>query len=88
MRTTLTIDDHLLAELKERAHREGVPLKAMVNRALRSGLEAMRRPARKRPHRQRTYAMGAPRLPSLDKGLAIAAALEDEEIARKLSLRK
>ncbi len=38
-------------------------------------------------YRQKTYAMGAPRV-NLDKALALAAKLEDDEIARKLSLGK
>lgn len=88
MRTTLTIDDQLFAELKERAHREGVPLKQVVNQALRRGLDASRQPPRRGSYRARTYAMGRALVPSLDKSLAIAAALEDEEIARKLVLRK
>jgi hypothetical protein len=32
--------------------------------------------------------MGRPAVRDLDKSLAIAAALEDEEVARKLALRK
>ena len=87
MRTTLTIDDQLLAELKERAHREGVPLKQVVNQVLRRGLDAPG-PAKRRRYRARTFSMGQPAVPGLDKGLAIAAALEDEETARKLALRK
>lgn len=86
MRTTLTIDDQLLAELKERAHREGVPLKQVVNQTLRRGLNVPARPSRRKTHR--TYSMGRALVPSLDKSLAIAAGLEDEEIARKLVLRK
>jgi hypothetical protein len=86
VRTTLTIDDELMRELKEVAHREGVPLKLVVNRALRLGLGAAK-PQRRR-YRSRTFGMGAVRIPSLDKALAVAAALEDEEIARKLELRK
>jgi hypothetical protein len=88
MRTTLTIDDHLMAELKERAHREGVPLKQIVNQTLRRGLDTNRQPDKRKPYRATTYAMGQPLVPSLDKSLALAAALEDEEIARKLALRK
>jgi hypothetical protein len=32
--------------------------------------------------------MGQPRVPDLDKALALAGRLEDDEIARKLALRK
>jgi hypothetical protein len=38
MRTTLTIDDDLAGLLKRRARELGLPLKEVVNRALRAGL--------------------------------------------------
>lgn len=88
MRTTLTIDDQIMAELKERAHRQNMPLKQVVNQVLRRGLEAEGTTASRKPFRARTFSMGQPLIPSLDKSLAIAAALEDEELARKLALRK
>lgn len=88
MRTTLTIDDQVLAELKERAHRRNVPLKQVVNQVLRRGLDADVQRDPRKPFRAKTFAMGQPLVPSLDKSLAIAAGLEDEEIARKLALRK
>ncbi len=88
MRTTLTIDDQLMTELKERAYRQNVPLKQVVNQVLRRGLEADAPGAARKPFRGKTFAMGQPLVPSLDKSLAIASALEDEEIARKLALRK
>jgi hypothetical protein len=87
MRTTLTIDDGLASELKELAHREGLPFKIVVNRALRAGLQHLAKAPRRRPYRTPTFAMGRPRLP-LDKALAIATSLEDEEVARELGLRK
>ena len=88
MRTTLVIDDHLLRQLKDRAHRTGLPLKKVVNEALRAGLSQLRKPHRRKAYRSKTYAMGYPPQGSFDKALAIAATLEDEEIARKLMLRK
>jgi len=85
MRTTVRIDDDLLAELKERARSEGVSLGELMSRLLRVGLAAKER--RRRPVRLRTVDMGAPRL-DLDRALQVADALEDEEILRKLALRK
>ncbi|HTR60004.1 MAG TPA: ribbon-helix-helix protein, CopG family [Casimicrobiaceae bacterium] len=88
MRTTIRVDDELLDELKVQARKENVSLTRLINRTLKAGLKAgaTRRP--KRPqYRERTYALGKPKVP-LDKALAVAAALEDEEIARKLMLRK
>jgi hypothetical protein len=39
MRTTLTIDDDLVRELREKAHQIGAPFKEIVNRAIRAGIE-------------------------------------------------
>jgi hypothetical protein len=88
MRTTVRIDDDLLETLKAQARKEKISLTRLFNRALKAGLQrdgARRRP--KPPFRQRAHAMGTPRLP-LDKALALAAALEDEEIVRELTVRK
>ncbi len=41
MRSTFRIDDDLLDELREQAHKEKVPLTLMVNRVLRSGIQAL-----------------------------------------------
>ena len=61
-------------------------LTQLVNDVLRRGLDAPdieRRP----PTRQTTFAMGPPRV-DLTKALAIADALEDEEVSRKLHERR
>jgi hypothetical protein len=80
MRSTFRIDDDLLEELQERAHREKVSLTRLLNRILRSCMEAERDRARqRRRHREQTYAMGEPRT-DLRKALALAAALEDEVV--------
>lgn len=47
MRTTLTIDDHLLADAKERARRHGQTLGQLVEDAIRRELGAQ--PERERP---------------------------------------
>lgn len=88
MRSTVRIDDNLLVELRDRARSESVSLTRMLNRTLRVGLTATRKQAEnRRPFKQNTFRMGAPRV-GIDKALALAAALEDEEITRKMSLRK
>ncbi len=88
MRSTVRIDDDLMVELKQRAHDAGVSLTRMLNRTLRAGLASPERSrADARPYKQRTFAMGRP-LIDLDKALALAADLEDEEVVRKLALRK
>lgn len=88
MRSTVPIDDDLMVELRARAQAEGVSVTRMLNRTLRVGLSEPRKQAKKcRPFRQNTFHMGVPRV-GIEKALALAAALEDEEVARKLSLRK
>jgi hypothetical protein len=89
MRTTLTIDDQIARTLKALAHRSGKPFKQVLNETLRAGLAAREIPTRARPYRLRPAALGGV-LPGIDltKALRLAAALEDEELARKLELRK
>lgn len=88
MRTTLTVEDDLMRELRELAHRKGLPLKRLIDRLLRVGIEHLDRSPRQEGYHPTTYQMGEPLVPSLDKALQIAAALEDDETARKLNLRK
>lgn len=88
MRTTLTIEDRIARTLKEIAHRSGKPFKEVVNQTLRAGLAAEpdRRPKR---YRLRPASLGKVlHEVSLDKALAMADAIEDDEITRKLDLRK
>jgi hypothetical protein len=88
VRTTIRIDDELMQRLKEQAAREHISVSRLLNRTVRAGLDASRKPVqRRRPYREKTHAMGAP-LVGLDKALAIAGTLEDEEIVRKMMLRK
>jgi len=88
MRTTLTIEDRIARDLKEIAHRTGRPFKVVVNETLRAGLSAKEARSAKR-YRIRPASLGhvVPGV-NLDKALALASSLEDEEIARKLDLRK
>ena len=84
MRTTLTIADDVLREMKARAHETGVSLTRVANDVLRAGLD--RRAGASRPRRRYGEAvadLGEPR-ENLDRALALAAQLEDEETLRKL----
>lgn len=61
-RTTLTLDDDVAAGLAREARRTGRPFRAVVNEAIRAGLE---RPSRARPpFRVEPHDFGAP--PGLD----------------------
>ena len=85
MRTTVDIDASLLKRLRDEAHTRGIAFKELLNGVLRRGLETP--PSSAPPYVCPTFAMGPPREP-LDKALGLANSLEDEEIARKLALRK
>ena len=87
MRTTTRIDDTLLDELKEKARKENSSLTEVVNRVLRSGLTASRTPSKRPRHHEKVFSMGRP-AEDLRKALFLAARLEDEEVLRKLALRK
>jgi len=87
VRTTVRLDDDLLRDLKDRAHREGTSLTRLLNSLLRAGLRAGRRPSPRGRYKEKTTSMGTPAA-DLDKALALAALLDDEESIRKLRLRK
>jgi hypothetical protein len=88
MRTTVRIDDHLMRDLRERAHREGTSLAKLINRLLQQAMRATREEsAPVPPFREKTFPMGEPRL-NLDKAIGLAASLEDEEVREELARRK
>jgi hypothetical protein len=88
MRTTLTIDDAIAKALKDLAHRTDRPFKEVVNEVLRAGLTATGERKAKR-YVVRPVALGGA-LPgiNLDKALALADAIEDQELAAKMQQRK
>lgn len=84
MRTTVTLDPDVDLAVRRLMRERGISFKAAVNEAIRSGI-------RPRPsvaaYRTTPVAMGPPAVP-LDKALRLAAELEDDELVRKLALRK
>ena len=69
MRTTVRIDDDLISEIKARADQQGVSVARMLNRVLRTGLDALGADdVPVRPFRERPVSMGKPRI-NLDKAL-------------------
>jgi hypothetical protein len=86
MRTTVDLDPDVDARVRALARERGVPLRVVINEALRDGVGAGRRTGA--PYRLPSRPLGVRPGINLDKALAIAGDLEDEEIARKLELRK
>jgi len=82
-RTTITLDPDVAAMVRRAMAERGVGFKEAVNDALRSGL-GRAAPAR---FRTPTFRMGRGAAP-LDKALQLAGTLEDEELARRLAMRK
>lgn len=89
IRTTLTLDDRIAAQLKRIAHDTARPFKAVVNETLRAGLQARAAAGGARPYRLEPASLGEP-CPGYDlrKALAIADELEDDEIVRELANRR
>ena len=88
MRTTLNIADDILREMKARAHDTGVSLTRVANDVLRAGLDRLAGMPRRRPcYREGVTDLGEPRV-DIDRALALAAQLEDEETLRKLDQGK
>ena len=83
MRTTVTLDNDVAAAVTERARERGESFNVALNRTLRAGLAASRRP---RAYRMPTRALGMRPEVSLDHALSLTAALEDDEQVRKLEL--
>jgi len=86
MRTTVTLDEDVAAKLKQTARERGVSFKVALNDAVRAGLSGQSSAAQ--PFRMKTFPMGVRPGINLDKALRLAGELEDEEILRKMALRK
>ena len=84
MRTTLTIDDALLHQLRQKALDSGKPFKQVVNDALRAGLNPST-PAQREPYQCPTFSIGA-LAPGVDltKANQLAANLEDDLLIEQL----
>jgi hypothetical protein len=83
----VTLDPDVEALLRKLMKEKGLSFKAALNQALRDGL-VNPRPRAGHPFRLKSFRMGFRPELALDKALALASTLEDEEIARKLSVRK
>lgn len=79
----MTLDPDVEALVKRLMRERGISFKQAVNEAIRAG--ASRR--RAEPFSTPTFRMGEPLVP-VEKALQLAGELEDEELVRRLALRK
>ena len=85
MRTTVTLEPDVMALVTKAMSERGRSFKEVVNDTLRAGLGGSRHgPAYRTP----TFNMGFDPTVPWDKALQISAALEDEELIRRLAARK
>ena len=80
MRTTLTIEDDVAAELERLRRARDASLKDLVNEALRLGLRDMTSaPKQRKPFRTRSVDLGKPLIPNLDCIGEVLALLDAEQ---------
>jgi Arc/MetJ family transcription regulator len=84
MRTTITLDPDVETLIKTVMREQGLSFKDAVNSAIRRSLT----PQSEAEFKQRTFALGWRPQIAYDKALQIAAAVEDEELLRKLAMGK
>lgn len=86
MRTTITLEPDVHALIRMAMKERGISFKEALNSAVRAGLTRGR--PRRRCFVQKSFSLGSDRYFRWDKALEAAAAIEDEELSRKFSLRK
>jgi hypothetical protein len=86
MRTTIDLDPDVDARLRALARERGVPLRTVINDALRAAIQPNAGDAL--PYTLPSRRLGVRPGINLDKALRLAGELEDDEIVRKLELRK
>lgn len=86
MRTTVTLDPDVAAQLQALARERGMSFKEALNTSVRLGLA--RSSGENEPYRTPSRALGLREGVNLDKALQLASELEDAELVRKLELRK
>jgi hypothetical protein len=86
MRTTVTLDDDVAAAVQRLARERGLPFKQALNALLRVGLASGNTTSK--PYAVPSRALDLRAGVDLDKALRLVGELEDEEIVRKLELRK
>lgn len=84
MRTTVTLDDDVVAALQAVMRERGVSFKEALNELVRAGLAVAQAPAR--PYRLVPSKLGVRPGIDLDRANRLAGELEDAELIRKYEL--
>jgi hypothetical protein len=87
MRTTVTLDPDVERLIRDAMRERDISFKEALNEAARIGF-CGKRPKRGRKFVQESFGMGASQEFRWDKAVAVADAIEDEELSRKLTLGK
>ena len=85
MRTTVTIDEDVAAEVRRLMRERGSTFKGVINELLRRGLRA---DDPSEPYEGPTFASGVHAGIDLERGSRLAAALEDAALVDKLEMGK
>ena len=80
MRTTITLDDDLLDRARESARKLRKPFRAIVNEALRAGLERIGGASSRRPYRTVPHDMGLREGLSLDNVQELLSQLVGDDV--------
>ena len=87
MRITVTVDPDTEKLIRNAMRKRGSSFNEALNDAIRAGLTKRKQSGAPR-FMQKSFRLGAEQNFSWDKALAAAEAMEDEELSRKLALRK
>lgn len=79
MRTTLTLDDDVAELARKIAGDRGMPMKQVMNEALRAGLRDLSSPVKLTPYHTRSYDMGLRPGLSLDNIQELLTQIEGED---------
>lgn len=79
MRTTIVIDDDVLGRARMLANELNTSFRSVVNEALRTGLEQVEKPAKRRRYRTRPHSMGVRRGYNLDNIQELLAQTDGED---------
>jgi len=80
MRTTITIENDVLERARALSAKLRTPFKAIINEALRAGLDHVERPAEKKPYQTNPHKMGLKSGRNLDNIQELLAQIDGEDV--------